>query len=100
MPARPHRTQAAVRVLMGALDNRGLLHPLARLCKEYNVTIDAVLSGKRNPRVVQARDACIWKVLKVPMSTTEVGELFGMDHTSIIYARQRYMKRDMGRLLT
>lgn len=85
---------------MNALDKRGLLLPLNVLCKEYNVTLEAVLSGRRNTRVVQARDACLWKVLKVPMSTVEAGELFDMDHTSVIYARQRYQKRDMGRLLT
>jgi len=100
MATRPHRTPEKVRALMNTLDRRGLLRPLYVLCKEYNVTLEAVLSGRRNPRVVQARDACIWKVLKVPMSSVEVGELFDMDHTSVIYARQRYQKRDMGRLLT
>ncbi len=100
MSARPHRTPEKIRSLMKSMSERGLLVTLGRLCREYNVTLDAVLAGKKNPRVVRARDACIWKVLKVPMSTVEAGELFDMDHSSIIYARQRYMKRDMGRLLT
>jgi chromosomal replication initiation ATPase DnaA len=100
MATRPHRTPEKVRLLMLGLDKRGLLKPLASLCKEYHVLVDDVLAGKRNPRVVHARDACICHVLKVPMSTVEAGELFGMDHTSVISARQRYKKRDNGRLLT
>lgn len=85
---------------MHKLERRALLRTLADLCREYSVTIEQVLSGARTPRVVVARDACICKVLRVPMSTTEAGELFDMDHTSIISARQRYEKRDRGRLLT
>jgi chromosomal replication initiation ATPase DnaA len=100
MASRSHRSPREVEGLRQRLARRGLLEKLESLCKEYNVLLDAVLAGRRNTRIVQARDACICKILKVPMSTTEVGELFGMDHSSITSARQRYEARDKGRLLT
>jgi len=100
MANRPHRTPKEVEALRRALSERGLLEKLKQICKEYNVLLESVLMGRRNTRVVHARDACIAKVLKVPMSCVEAGELFGMDHTSIICARQRYEARDRGRLLT
>jgi chromosomal replication initiation ATPase DnaA len=97
---RPRRTPQKVQDLASKLAMRGLFGVLDSLCREYNVTIGAVLSGARTKRVVQARDACIYKVLQVPMSTPEAGELFDMDHTGIIAARDRYIRRDKGRLLT
>lgn len=100
MASRTYRTPKEVETLRRRLADRGLLEKVKQICKEYNVLLDAVLSGRRNPRIVHARDACIAKMLKVPMSSVEAGELFDMDHTSIICARQRYELRDRGRLLT
>ena len=101
MATRPHRSPQVVDGLRRGLKERGLLELLLSLCKEYNVLLEDVLAGRRNTRIVRARDACICKVLKVTaMSTVETGELFGMDHTSICIARQRYEVRDKGRLLT
>jgi chromosomal replication initiation ATPase DnaA len=94
-----YRTSAEVQQLRQGLANRGLLQPLSILCREYNVALDDVLQRKRNTRIVMARDACIVRMLMVPMSSPEVGNLLGMDHTSILAARNRYMKRDRGSLL-
>lgn len=101
MGTRPLRTDAEVRALIAMLNRRALLGTVTEICRAYNVTLEAVLAGRRNPRIVQARDACIYRVItKTTMSTVETGELFSMDHTSILAARDRYIRRDMGKLLT
>ena len=94
------RTPHEIRIIYRGLARRGLLKRVVSICRQYSVEVDDVLGGVRSTRVVHARDACIVHVLRVPMSTTETGALFGMDHTSIVAARQRYKTRDNGRLLT
>lgn len=100
MPSLPHRSAKEIRKLAERLRERGLLGRLSALCHEYNVDIAAVLRGERTTRVVHARDACIYRLLQTPMSSPEAGALMGMDHASILVARDRYLKRDNGRLLT
>lgn len=87
--------------IKAALEERGLVAPLEKVCLAYNVTLNEVLSGKRTRRVVYARDACIVRALSSKgLSLKEVGALLEMDHTSILTARRRYTSRDNGRALT
>ena len=95
-----YRTSSELAQLRQSLAERGLLADLSLLCREYSVTLDDVLQRKRHRRIVMARDACIYKLLKMLMSTPEVGTLLGMDHSSVCAARNRYETRDRGRLLT
>ncbi len=95
-----YRTNAEIQQIKQALDRRGLSEPLSKICRAYNVTLEAALQRKRSSRLVHARDACIYRLLQVPMSTTEVGDLLGLDHTTVCAARKRYLERDNGRLLT
>ena len=93
-------TPLEVRVAMKALDARGLLKPIYEVCRAYNVTIESVLRKDRSRRVVMARDACCMKCVGIGLSSTEVGGLLCMDHTSVLLAVRRYRERDNGRALT
>jgi len=96
---REPRSGKEVSTLERGLVERGLLGPLRALCKAYSVTLDDVLAGINSTRIVRGRDACAHLLLGKGFSTTEAGKLLGMHHTSIIAARQRFEKRDMGRLI-
>jgi chromosomal replication initiation ATPase DnaA len=97
MTSPSQRTRAEVEQIAAALHVRGLLTTLRRVAKTYNVTIEDVISRSRYRRVVHARDACIVHLYEVyKMSSTEIGALMGMDHTSVLYARDRYYERDNG----
>lgn len=82
------------------LRNRGLLSLVEKVCLAYNVSVDDVLMGRRRVRIVRGRDASIVRLLGKGLSLSEVGELLGMDHTSIRAAQQRYISRDNGKALT
>ena len=96
----PPRTKIEVRKLESALDTRGLWAPLRKIALAYNVTLEDVLSRSRRVRILRARDACIAHMFAhCMMSSSEIGALMGMDHTSVLYARDRYHDRDNGKLL-
>ena len=97
---RLRRSPKDVEALIEGLGERGLLQIGLRLCTSYGVRLDDVLYGRGSVRVVRARDALAHALLGKGFSTVEAGMLLGMHHTSIIAARNRYEKRDMGRLLT
>ena len=96
---RPH-PQTRIPEVIERLDERGLFGRLARLAKSYSVDVNDVLSRKRSRRVVMARDACIMNLIRESqMSTTEIGDILGMHHTSVMAARDRYLERDNGKLV-
>lgn len=82
------------------LRERGLLAIVEKVCLAYNVSVDDVLMGRRRIRIVRGRDASIVRLLGKGLSLSEVGELLGMDHSSIRAAQQRYISRDNGKALT
>ncbi len=95
----PPRTKIEIRKTLEKLEERGLLDPLRTLARSYSVTLEDVLSRSRQLRILRARDACIAHLYaKVMMSSTEIGALLRMDHTSVLIARDRYHDRDNGRL--
>lgn len=67
----------------------GLLEDLERLARSHRVTLKAVYERRHSKSVVRARQA-IWLWLHdLGKSHPEIGELFGRDHTTIIYAVRR-----------
>jgi len=93
------RSPAEMRKLKEELDLRGLCSPLIRLSRTYNVTLDDVLQRRRTMRCTRARDACVWMLSEEKtMSSVEIGLLLGLHWTSVLAARDRYKKRDNGKL--
>jgi chromosomal replication initiation ATPase DnaA len=94
------RSAEDVETIRKRLIDRGLYALVMKVCLAYNVAVDDVLRGRRRIRVVRGRDASIVRLLGKGLSLSEVGELLGMDHSSIRAAQMRYMRRDRGRALT
>lgn len=72
------------RVLKDMLEARDLRGPLAKLARSHFVTLDECFSPSRKKHIVRARHA-MWRYLRNEMSwsLTAIGDLFGMDHTSV-----------------
>ncbi len=97
----PPRTEKELEKLIEGLKSRALLVPLQKLSRTYSVTFGDVLSRSRSRRIMHARDACIHHMsTHMFMSTTEIGKLMGMHHTSIMVALDRYADRDNGTLVS
>ena len=70
----------------------GALGLAARICNEHGTDLEAVIIEKRrHPRVTRARDQ-ILAILRwsTSMSLTELGEMFEMDHSSVLVAIERH----------
>jgi chromosomal replication initiator protein len=52
----------------------------------YCVSVQAVLSQNRSPRVVKARQAACWILRAQEWSLPRIGEALGRDHTTVLYA--------------
>lgn len=98
MGSPPARTHNQIHWMVVKVRKLGLEDRLRSVCLAYHVELEDVFSRKRFGRIVRARDACIVKLLAMPMSGPEVGVIMGMDHSSVFAARDRYKERDNGRL--
>jgi chromosomal replication initiation ATPase DnaA len=70
------------------LRERGLLHIVERVATEHRTTVDEVLGRCKQRHIVGARHAA-WRALANALptwSSTSLGDLVGVDHTSILYA--------------
>jgi hypothetical protein len=58
------------------------------VAESYGMTVDVVMSRRRDAAAVQARHACIRAVsqAKPGWSSVQIGELFGLDHSTVLYA--------------
>jgi chromosomal replication initiation ATPase DnaA len=55
------------------------------ICRKYHVTISGVLCPKRTQALARARHEIWWTIrTQTQLSVTEIGVLFGVDHTTII----------------
>lgn len=71
------------------LHERDLLDPIQALCRAHRALLSEVLEGCRLKHVVRARDACVLYLFSEGLSSTAVGELLNLDHTSALEARKR-----------
>lgn len=63
-------------------------------CSEFDTNIRALKSSSRFKELVEARHAIMTILMKTGKFTLEeVGRVFGKDHTSVIYAKQRIKDR-------
>lgn len=73
------------------LRERGLLGMVEAVAQEHNVTVDELLGVCRQRHIVQARHAA-WRKVASAMptwSSTSLGDLFGVNHTTVLYALER-----------
>ena len=72
---------------MTNLKARGLYLLVERIAIKHYVTVAAICSPRRTADICKARRA-VWRELRATtnMSTTELGRLFGRDHTTVIHA--------------
>lgn len=72
------------RVLRELLDKRDLWEPLGKIARANHVSLEECFSTSRKKHIVRARHA-IWRMLRAEgWSYPGIGDLFGMDHTSVI----------------
>jgi len=93
MPSRRRPSEEKLRKIEAELRERGLHAMLVSVCYEHHVTVAEVLRGETTKRVVQARDAFIHQLLELWFSSSEAGNLLGMNHTSVLVARGRHLER-------
>ncbi|MGX9855796.1 helix-turn-helix domain-containing protein [Limimaricola variabilis] len=68
---------------------------IAACAAEWGVTDAAIRGNSRRPSAVRPRHAAIWIAKQVTgRSTTELGEAFARDHTSILHALGRVDRAD------
>jgi chromosomal replication initiation ATPase DnaA len=69
-----------------------LLEVVQEVLRDHRVALVEVVSRRRYPRIVQARDAVLHRIRQtnpVLYSFPEISELFGLDHTTVIRAVRR-----------
>jgi len=66
-----------------------------RIAVETGIPADEILGRRRYAAIVAARRRVALELWRAPMSTTEVGEVLGMDHTSVIHALRRELGTDV-----
>ena len=50
------------------------------------LTLDDVCGSRRHPRTVAGRHECWWHLMRMGWSSTEVGRLWGVDHSTVLRA--------------
>lgn len=64
------------------------------ICKKYHVMISGVLGRKRTQGLAIARHEIWWTIrTQTVLSVTEIGELFGVDHTTVMNGIESYERR-------
>jgi chromosomal replication initiation ATPase DnaA len=86
-------TDPAIHEIANRLHERGLLADADRIAAEHHVTRDEILGVTRVAHVVRARDALIAHLRDKGFSYPGLGNILGRDHTTLIAAYQRHMKR-------
>lgn len=80
---------------MGAQRRDPVAAIIAACAAEWGVTDAAIRGNSRKPSAVRPRHAAIWIAKQVTgRSTTELGEAFARDHTSILHALGRVDRAD------
>lgn len=72
-------------------------HDLCRdVARQHRVPLSELLGRSRSPRTVRARHA-MWLTVKerLRLSYPETGNLFGVDHTSVLHAARKQKDGDL-----
>lgn len=76
------------------LERRGLLELVVSICVDHGVTIDNIAAGSKQRSIAHARHHIFAAIRSIArLSFTEIGNLFGRDHTSVIHGIEAHHKR-------
>lgn len=85
--------------IIAALSMRGLLELVDAVCGRRGVTRDELCGRCRTSAVIQARQELWWQLRQHPdhhYSLSEIGRLFGRDHSTVLYGIHAYRRRQHG----
>jgi len=69
---------------------------IVRVCKDYKITFEDMMSGSRKRTIVLPRMVLMYKLYQTGFTLTEVGAIFNRDHTTVINAiRQIEAQKDL-----
>ena len=64
---------------------------LRETCERHELSEEAVLSPRRDKRVVDCRSEAVWLIAKeTELSLAALGRFIGRDHTSVIHSIRRH----------
>lgn len=89
---RPHEVKRPALVLQ-ELQERGLADLVEDVCRERHLLPLEVCGRSRVPAIVMGRWE-VWRAMRTTLgwTTTMIGTLFGVDHTSICHAMKAHEK--------
>jgi len=90
-----------VHTIVAALQTRGLLPLVEQLCQRRGVTLPEVCSRARTQNVARTRHEIWWRIRHLSehhYSYSEIGALFGRDHSTIKCAVDAFQRRLPNRL--
>ncbi len=75
----------SVAAVIGGLRERDMLDLVREVCAAHHVTLGQVCGRARHMSIAQARHA-VWTIVRIRfgLSYPEIGELFGVDHTTVM----------------
>lgn len=85
--------------MIDRLAQLGFYDKLFAIVKEYHATLEEVMGLSREQRIVRARHACfaylrgLKRGVKPSLSYPNIGDLFGVDHSSVIYGVEKHHER-------
>ena len=59
---------------------------IVRVCKDYKITFEDMMSGSRKRSISLPRMVLMYKLYQTGFTLTEVGAIFNRDHTTVINA--------------
>jgi chromosomal replication initiation ATPase DnaA len=63
------------------------------VCEEYGITLQAMLSRRRRPKLVEARREAMTLARLTKASYSEIGRAFGRHHTTVMSACNALARR-------
>jgi chromosomal replication initiation ATPase DnaA len=84
------------------IDGLPLARIMERICRATGVSRHDIMSKRRNPRLILVRQAVMyWACRSTGMSTPQIGQLMGRDHSTLIHGKKIYIQKraEMGRTL-
>lgn len=66
-----------------------LLEPMVRICRNHHITLEGAFSPSRYKNVVFARVACWAYLREMGKSYTEIANMWGRDHTTVMGCLKR-----------
>lgn len=64
------------------------------VCESHGIPIDEVMGPSRYKSIVKCRRACCQELLRLGLSSVEVGRVMGRDHTSVLSLVKQHRRKD------